>query len=93
MNFTNYGIATVIPAYRVERDIESVIRGLPAYIKHVIVVDDASPDSCADLVAAAVQKDIRTTVLIVTSHCFPVTLNLIREQGGPVFIRQLTKKM
>ena len=63
MNFTNYGIATVIPAYRVERDIESVIRGLPAYIKHIIVVDDASPDSCADLVTAAVQKDIRITLI------------------------------
>ncbi len=63
MNFTNYGIATVIPAYRVERDIESVISGIPPYIKHIIVVDDASPDSCADLVTAAAQKDIRITLI------------------------------
>ena len=63
MNFTNYGIATVIPAYRVERDIESVISGLPPYIKHIIVVDDASPDSCADLVTAAAQKDSRITLI------------------------------
>ena len=63
MNFADYGIATVIPAYRVERDIESVISGLPSYIKHIIVVDDASPDSSVDLVTAAAQKDIRITLI------------------------------
>lgn len=68
MNFTNYGIATVIPAYRVERDIESVISGLPPYIKHIIVVDDASPDSCADLVTAAAQKDSRITLIRHTKN-------------------------
>jgi hypothetical protein len=44
MNFTSYAIATVILVYRVERDIESVLQNLPAYIKYIIVVDDASPD-------------------------------------------------
>jgi glycosyltransferase involved in cell wall biosynthesis len=63
MNFTSYAIATVIPAYRVERDIESVLQNLPAYIKHIIVVDDASPDSSADLVAAAAKKDDRITLI------------------------------
>lgn len=63
MNFTAYGIATVIPAYRVEREIESVLRGLPAYIKHIIVIDDASPDATAELVTAAAQKDIRITLI------------------------------
>ena len=63
MNFTNYGIATVIPAYRVERNIESVIDGLPPYIKHIIIVDDASPDSTADLITAAAQKDIRIKLI------------------------------
>jgi len=63
MNFSAYDIATVIPAYRVERDIESVLRGLPAYINHIIVVDDASPDSTSDLVAAAAKKDERITLI------------------------------
>jgi len=63
MNFTSYAIATVIPAYRVERDIESVLQNLPVYIKHIIVVDDASPDSTADLVAAAAKKDDRITLI------------------------------
>jgi glycosyltransferase involved in cell wall biosynthesis len=68
MNFTSYAIATVIPAYRVERDIESVLKNLPAYIKHIIVVDDASPDSSADLVAGAAQKDGRITLIHHTQN-------------------------
>jgi len=63
MNFTAYGIATIIPAYCVERDIKSVIRGLPAYIKHIIVIDDASPDSTSDLITAAARKDKRITLI------------------------------
>ena len=68
MNFSAYDIATVIPAYRVERDIESVLRGLPAYIKHIIVVDDASPDSTSDLVTAAAKKDERITLIKHTQN-------------------------
>lgn len=63
MNFERYNIAAVIPAYRVERDIEQVLSELPPYIKHIIVVDDASPDSTADLVTALAQKDIRITLI------------------------------
>lgn len=44
MNFTSYAIATVIHAYLVERDNEPVLQNLPAYIKYVLVADDASPD-------------------------------------------------
>jgi glycosyltransferase involved in cell wall biosynthesis len=58
-HFQRYCIAAVIPCYRVERDIESVLGRIPAYIKHIIVVDDASPDSTADLVAASAQEDGR----------------------------------
>ena len=63
MNFAIYDTATVIPAYRVERDIESVLQSLPAYLKHIIVVDDASPDSSADLITAAAKKDKRITLI------------------------------
>lgn len=63
MNLESYKIAIIIPAYRVERDIENVLAGLPAYIKHIIIVDDSSPDSTADLVAALAQKDIRLTLI------------------------------
>lgn len=52
-------IAAVIPCYRVEREIQSVLATVPAYVKHIIVVDDASPDSTADLVNASAKNDPR----------------------------------
>jgi hypothetical protein len=63
MNFTEFNIAAVIPAYGVERDIRSVLGGLPAYIKYIIVVDDASPDSTAELVTGAAHNDGRITLI------------------------------
>lgn len=68
MNFESYSIAIIIPAYKVERDIEQVIAGLPIYIKHIIVVDDASPDSTLDLITALSKKDIRLTLIHHTQN-------------------------
>lgn len=68
MNFSAYRIAVIIPAYRVERDIESVLRELPRYIKHIIVVDDASPDSTRKLVTAAAKKDKRISLIQHTKN-------------------------
>ena len=56
MNFESCDIAIIIPAYRVEQSIEAVLNGLPSYIKHIIVVDDASPDSTTDLLAVHSKK-------------------------------------
>jgi glycosyltransferase involved in cell wall biosynthesis len=53
----------VIPCYRVEREIQSVLQTIPSDIKHIIVVDDASPDSTADLVAAAAKEDHRILLI------------------------------
>ena len=61
--FHKYCIAAVIPCYRVEREIQSVLQAVPAYIKHIIVVDDTSPDSTADLVAAASKEDHRILLI------------------------------
>lgn len=59
VDFRNYSIAAVIPSYRVEKEIEAVLCALPDYIQHIIVVDDASPDSTPDLVTASAKKDGR----------------------------------
>jgi dolichol-phosphate mannosyltransferase len=56
-------IVAVVPAYRVEGQIESVLRGLPSYLDRIIVVDDGSPDQTADLVRAAARKDRRVVLL------------------------------
>jgi dolichol-phosphate mannosyltransferase len=61
--FDKYCIAAVIPCYRVERDIQSVLKKIPSYIKHIIVVDDASPDSTADLVTAFAEADPRIVLI------------------------------
>jgi len=63
VEFNKYCIAAIVPCYRVEREIQSVLEKVPGYIKHIIVVDDASPDSTSDLVTAAAQADERILLI------------------------------
>lgn len=63
MNFSKFKIAVVIPVYRAENEIQSVLLGIPRFVRHIIVVDDASPDSSAELVTAAAKKDKRITLV------------------------------
>jgi glycosyltransferase involved in cell wall biosynthesis len=63
LDFRKHNIAAVIPCYRVEREIESVLCAVPPYIKHIIVVDDASPDSTAELVTYAAKSDKRISLI------------------------------
>lgn len=58
---SRHSIGVVIPAYRVARHIEQVVRGLPAFVSTIIVVVDASPDDTHDRVAAL--KDPRVVLL------------------------------
>ncbi len=63
MNYARFKIAVVIPAFRVEREIQTVLAGIPGFVRRIIVVDDASPDSSADLVSAAAKRDKRITLI------------------------------
>ena len=63
LNLRKCNIAAVIPCYRVEREIQSVLCAMPPYIKHIIVVDDASPDSTADLVSDSAKRDKRISLI------------------------------
>ncbi len=56
-------IAVVIPAYRVASHVGSVIAEVPASVRHIIVVDDASPDPIQDVLAKIVEPR-----LIVLRH-------------------------
>jgi glycosyltransferase involved in cell wall biosynthesis len=65
LDFARYNIVAVVPAFRVEAEIEQVLCGLPPYIRQIIVVDDASPDSTAALVSRLARQDAR---IILLSH-------------------------
>lgn len=45
-------VAAVLPAYRTASSIQTVIEHIPASVRHVIVVDDASPDGVGATVSA-----------------------------------------
>ncbi len=58
-DFAEHAIAIVIPAYRVESEIVTVLQEIPDYIRHIIVVDDASTDSTRSLVQTQANRDGR----------------------------------
>jgi len=63
INFRKFSIAVVIPAYHVADEIEAVLNDLPDYLRHIIVVDDASPDNTSELVQAFAKRDRRITLI------------------------------
>lgn len=63
MQFENYLISVVIPAYNVERQIETVLNSLPGYIRHIIVVDDASVDRTDQIVSSIAKVDHRIILI------------------------------
>jgi dolichol-phosphate mannosyltransferase len=61
-------IAVVIPAYRVEREIEGVIASIPSYIATIVVVDDASTDATKEVVGRIIPSDSRLVLLTHTKN-------------------------
>jgi dolichol-phosphate mannosyltransferase len=59
----NYRIVAVIPAYNEANQITDVLRSLPSFLQHVIVVDDASRDGTADIVRRCMIDDRRIVLL------------------------------
>ncbi len=54
-------VFVVVPAYCEAPRIGKVLRGMPAFVDQVVVVDDASPDATSE--RAAGERDARVTVL------------------------------
>jgi glycosyltransferase involved in cell wall biosynthesis len=63
INFRKFNLAVVIPAYRVADTIEAVLNELPNYLRHIIVVDDASPDNTSELVKTFANRDRRIVLI------------------------------
>jgi dolichol-phosphate mannosyltransferase len=56
-------VAVVVPAYRVASHIAEVIGGIPDYVSHIIVVDDASADETADMV-----RSVHDSRVVLVQH-------------------------
>lgn len=56
-------IAVVVPAYNEELLIAPTITGLPDFVDHIVVVDDASKDRTVEIVEGLAQDDPRITLL------------------------------
>ncbi len=63
-DFHKYCIAVVVPCYRVEREIQSVLRMVPSYIKHIIVVEILA----IQLLLSAIEIDLRSVPTEPTSN-------------------------
>lgn len=61
--FSDVNISVVIPCYKVDRFIESVLEGIPDYIDHVILVDDASPGETPEILDRLEKENERVHVL------------------------------
>jgi len=56
-------IFVVIPAYRSERTISPVIKGIPKFVSKILVIDDGSPDNLKKVVNGLMKSDKRVTLL------------------------------
>ncbi|WP_372934196.1 glycosyltransferase family 2 protein [Mariniphaga sediminis] len=59
----DHQIGIVIPAYKALNHIQSVIEGIPAWIDHIIVIDDKCPIGTGEFVLSNFKSDPRTQVV------------------------------
>ena len=59
-------VAVIVPAYNEQEHIAAVIRTMPDFVDHIVVVDDASPDGTAARAREA--SETRTTVVTLSEN-------------------------
>ena len=62
--FEGSSIAVVVPCYKEETQIRTVIETMPDFVDRIIVVDDRSPDGTADVVRACMAEHPRVELLV-----------------------------
>ncbi len=60
---STHHIAAVVPAYNEESQLWNTLEGLPPWIRSIIVVDDGSTDSTAEIAYSWKRKDTRLVLL------------------------------
>lgn len=56
-------IAVIVPAYNEARHIAGTLRSVPAFVDHIVVVDDGSTDGTAAIAAVVADADARVQVV------------------------------
>jgi len=64
-------IAVLIPAYNEGSQIRRVLESVPAYVDHMVVVDDASTDDTVVAVEGVVDADDRIELIQLTRATRP----------------------
>jgi glycosyltransferase involved in cell wall biosynthesis len=59
--YKNAVIAAVVPAYNEGKMITQVIKTMPSFVDHIVIVDDCSPDNTSEVVLGI--KDPRVTLI------------------------------
>jgi glycosyltransferase involved in cell wall biosynthesis len=65
LDLSRFNIVVIIPAYRVERELGAVLAAIPPFVRHIVVVNDASPDGTAQVATDASRSDNR---VLLVSH-------------------------
>lgn len=60
--YRDQGVAVVLPCFNVAEHVETVVRGLPDWVDHIVAVEDASTDGTAERLRAI--ADPRLVVLV-----------------------------
>ena len=58
--FSRFNIGAVVPAYNEERIIEDTIKGIPAYVTRIYIIDDGSTDSTPEIIKTINDPRIRS---------------------------------
>lgn len=90
--FKDKSVAVLIPAYNEATQIESVVKALPTYVDRVVIVNDASTDSTADVIRALAEIDERIVAIDLDENrgvggAMAVAYGWARDNGIDVAVR------